>query len=77
MICRFIFYLSIIHTPRTWLVTASQVPGFIGFAVGRTDFWSALVDWGAKKGARAEAVNRIANRYLAFAQMFEVQARAA
>ena len=26
------------------------VPGFIGFAVGRTDFWEPLVKWRAKQG---------------------------
>ena len=30
-----------------WLITASDVPGFIGFAVGRTSFWDALVGWRA------------------------------
>jgi 5-dehydro-2-deoxygluconokinase len=29
---------------RQWLQTAASVPGFIGFAVGRTDFWQPLVD---------------------------------
>ncbi len=60
-----------------WLVTASQVPGFIGFAVGRTDFWSALVDWKAKKSTREEAANRIARRYREFAHTFDEKARAA
>ena len=30
---------------REWLATAAAVPGFIGFAVGRTTFWDALTDW--------------------------------
>jgi len=30
---------------REWLTTAAGVPGFIGFAVGRTDFWEPLVGW--------------------------------
>jgi hypothetical protein len=29
---------------RHWLTTAVGVPGFIGFAVGRTAFWDPLVD---------------------------------
>ena len=29
---------------RQWLRTAAGVPGFIGFAVGRTTFWNPLVD---------------------------------
>ena len=37
---------------REWLATASGVPGFIGFAVGRTSFWDSLVDWRAKKITR-------------------------
>ncbi len=62
---------------RGWLETASGVPGFIGFAVGRTSFWDPLVDWRAKKITREEAVNRIARRYREFVDVFERQARAA
>ena len=32
-----------------WLTTAAAVPGFIGFAVGRTSFWDPLVAWRARK----------------------------
>src|SRR5204862_4651111 len=32
-----------------WLSTAAAVPGFIGFAVGRTSFWDPLVAWRAQK----------------------------
>ncbi len=46
-----------------WLATAAAVPGFIGFAVGRTDFWEPLVDWRAKKITREAAVAEIARRY--------------
>jgi 5-dehydro-2-deoxygluconokinase len=60
-----------------WLATASGVPGFIGFAVGRTSFWDALVDWRAGKITRDDAVNKIARRYCEFVDTFEVQARAA
>jgi myo-inositol catabolism protein IolC len=62
---------------REWLTTASSVPGFIGFAVGRTSFWDALVDWRAKKITREEAVNKIARRYREFVDTFEDHARAA
>ena len=62
---------------QEWLTTASGVPGFIGFAVGRTSFWDALVDWRAKKITRDEAVNNIARRYRAFVETFEDHARAA
>lgn len=63
-----------------WLATASGVPGFIGFAVGRTSFWSfwnALVDLRAKKITREDAVNDIARRYREFVDIFEEPARAA
>jgi 5-dehydro-2-deoxygluconokinase len=62
---------------REWLAMASGVPGFIGFAVGRTSFWNALVDWRANKITREDAVNDIARRYTQFVDIFEVQSRAA
>jgi 5-dehydro-2-deoxygluconokinase len=62
---------------RAWLSTASTVPGFIGFAVGRTSFWNPLVDWRAKKITREAAVNEIARRYQEFADIFEEKAYAA
>ena len=34
---------------REWLSTAATVPGFIGFAVGRTSFWDPLIAWRAKE----------------------------
>jgi 5-dehydro-2-deoxygluconokinase len=60
-----------------WLAMASGVPGFIGFAVGRTSFWNALVDWRANKITRDDAVKDIARRYAQFVDIFEVQSRAA
>src|SRR5271165_495395 len=56
---------------RAWLTTAAAVPGFIGFAVGRTSFWDPLVDWRAKKITRNEAVSEIARRYQEFVEIFE------
>lgn len=56
---------------REWLTTAAAVPGFIGFAVGRTSFWGPLVDWRAKKIAREAAVAEIARRYREFVEIFE------
>ena len=56
---------------REWLTTAATVPGFIGFAVGRTDFWEPLVGWRAKKSTREAAVNEIARRYRQFVDIFE------
>jgi myo-inositol catabolism protein IolC len=56
---------------REWLLTAASVPGFIGFAVGRTDFWDPLVAWKDKKSSREEAVDAIANHYREFVDEFE------
>lgn len=55
---------------REWLATAASVPGFIGFAVGRTDFWQPLVDWRAGKISRETAVEEIAGRYREFVDLF-------
>ncbi|MGH9598612.1 MAG: 2-deoxy-5-keto-D-gluconate 6-phosphate aldolase domain-containing protein [Terracidiphilus sp.] len=54
-----------------WLTTAAGVPGFIGFAVGRTDFWEPLVGWRDGKETREEAVAAIAAHYKGFADLFE------
>ena len=56
---------------REWLTTASGVPGFIGFAVGRTSFWDPLVDWRSKMITRDAAVAEIARRYQEFVDIFE------
>lgn len=55
---------------REWLEVAASVPGFIGYAVGRTDFWEALVAWRADKVTREGAVAEIARRYREFADVF-------
>jgi 5-dehydro-2-deoxygluconokinase len=60
-----------------WLATASGVPGFIGFAVGRTSFWNALVDWRANKITRENAIKDIAQNYVQFTDIFEEHLRAA
>lgn len=54
-----------------WLAVASQVKGFIGFAVGRTDFWEPLVNFRTGKCTREEAVAEMARRYRGFADIFE------
>jgi myo-inositol catabolism protein IolC len=54
-----------------WLTTAAKVPGFIGFAVGRTVFWEPLVGWRDKKTSREAAVAEIARRYRQFVDVFE------
>ena len=59
------------HKVREWLTTAAGVPGFIGFAVGRTDFWEPLVNYRAHKSTREAAVAEIARRYREFVDVFE------
>lgn len=60
---------------RAWLTTAAKVPGFIGFAIGRTDFWEPLVEWRANRITRDDAVARIARRYRKFVNIFEKSAK--
>jgi 5-dehydro-2-deoxygluconokinase len=56
---------------REWLATAARVPGFIGFAVGRTTFWDPLIDMRAKKITRQAAVTEIARRFQNWVEIFE------
>jgi len=62
---------------REWLTTAAAVPGFIGFAVGRTSFWDLLVSWRAGKITRNAAVAEIARRYQEFVEIFEAREKVA
>jgi myo-inositol catabolism protein IolC len=59
---------------RKWLLTAATVPGFIGFAVGRTIFWEPLIELREGKTTRNETVAAIANRYRKFVAIFEEKA---
>lgn len=56
---------------REWLAVAASVDGFIGFAVGRTDFWNPLVAWRGGKSTREGAVAEIARHYREFVDIFE------
>lgn len=56
---------------RRWLETAASVPGFVGFAVGRTTFWDPIADFVAKRATREEAASRIAHRFREWAAIFE------
>lgn len=55
----------------TWLSTAAEVPGFIGFAVGRTVFWEPLVEWRSRKITRDLAGSEISRRYQNCVHIFE------
>jgi 5-dehydro-2-deoxygluconokinase len=54
-----------------WLKTAASVPGFIGFAVGRTSFWQPLLDVEAKRISKEEAATHIAHNFEAWIRLFE------
>ena len=56
---------------RQWLTAAADVPGFIGFAVGRTVFWNPLVDYRVNKITRDAAVAQIAASYREWVDLFE------
>jgi myo-inositol catabolism protein IolC len=64
-------------TVRGWLTTAAGVPGFIGFAVGRTVFWEPIVDYRAHKKSREAASSEIARRYREFVGVFETARQSA
>ena len=54
-----------------WLETAASVPGFTGFAVGRTTFRYAIAAYVSKQVTRQEAVSLIARRYREWVTAFE------
>ena len=53
-----------------WLRTAAPVRGFVGFAVGRTSFWAALVGVRENTLTREVAVALIADRYVEWVRTF-------
>jgi myo-inositol catabolism protein IolC len=53
-----------------WLRTAAAVPGFIGFAIGRTSFWDPLVGFRDGTLTREAAAGRIADRYAEWTAAF-------
>jgi myo-inositol catabolism protein IolC len=54
-----------------WLQTAASVPGFIGFAVGRTSFWQPVVDFQAKHLSQQDAASQIARNFEDWIHIFE------
>jgi myo-inositol catabolism protein IolC len=61
---------------REWLGIAAAVPGFVGFAIGRTVFWDPLVAWRSKRATRDQTVAEIGRRYRQFVDLFERRAQA-
>ena len=56
---------------RSWLKTAANVPGFIGFAIGRTTWWDAVAAWHDKNISQEAASTQIAKRFQEWANIFE------
>lgn len=54
-----------------WLRMAASVPGFIGFAVGRSSFLQAIVDLRARKVDAQQASGAIAAKFREWAEAFE------
>ncbi|MGQ9515453.1 MAG: 2-deoxy-5-keto-D-gluconate 6-phosphate aldolase domain-containing protein [Thermoproteota archaeon] len=55
---------------QKWLKTGAKIEGIIGFAVGRTIFWDPLVELKAGKIGQDEAIERIAQNYMEFANLW-------
>ncbi len=53
-----------------WLKAGAKVDGVIGFAIGRTIFWQALVDYKEGKISKDEAARLISQKYQHFYQVF-------
>jgi myo-inositol catabolism protein IolC len=54
-----------------WLQTAAPVPGYSGFAIGRSIWWDAVADWKAGKAQEDEAAARIARSYRRFIDIYQ------
>lgn len=55
---------------KHWLGVAAAVPGFVGFAVGRTIFWEPLVAVKEGKMTREAAAQAIADTYRSFCELW-------
>jgi 5-dehydro-2-deoxygluconokinase len=53
-----------------WLEKAAAVPGFIGFAVGRTTFWNPIVAYRDGKATAEQAAEQIADNYMEWVKVF-------
>jgi myo-inositol catabolism protein IolC len=59
---------------KLWLTTAANVPGLIGFAVGRTIFWEPLKAVKEGKITREQGAEQVAKNYKGFCDLW-IQAR--
>jgi 5-dehydro-2-deoxygluconokinase len=54
-----------------WLQQGAGVPGYVGFAIGRTIWWDALKDYLAGDVSREEAAERISANYRRFIATYQ------
>jgi 5-dehydro-2-deoxygluconokinase len=54
-----------------WLRQGALVPGYVGFAIGRTIWWDALKGYLDKSLSRDEAATRIGTNYRRFIDVYE------
>jgi myo-inositol catabolism protein IolC len=55
---------------QKWLAVGAKISGIIGFAVGRTIFWQPLVEYKAGQINRNAAVEKIAQNYADFSELW-------
>jgi len=55
---------------QEWLRVGAQIPGIIGFAVGRTIFWEPLAEYRAGKLDKQAAIEGVARNYVDFAKLW-------
>jgi 5-dehydro-2-deoxygluconokinase len=55
---------------QEWLKVGAQIPGIIGFAVGRTIFWEPLAEHKAGKLDKQAATEGVARNYADFAKLW-------
>lgn len=55
---------------KHWLSTAANVPGLIGFAVGRTIFWEPLKAFREGKISREQAEDQVCKNYKGFCDLW-------
>jgi myo-inositol catabolism protein IolC len=54
-----------------WLKQGAGVPGYVGFAIGRTIWWDSLKGYLDESLTRADAVSQIARNYKRFIDVYE------
>jgi 5-dehydro-2-deoxygluconokinase len=55
---------------QEWLKVGAQIPGVIGFAVGRTIFWEPLAEHRSGKIDKQAAIEGVARNYAEFAKLW-------